>query len=65
MSNRLPVYHEIKEDIRVISVANGMWVAQRRTSKDGTKTKDPWVNVCLPTTREAAIGKMNDVASQF
>lgn len=51
-ANRRPVYGRSNADgvraSRVVSVQNGLWQAQRRTSNPPSRERDPWESMGRP-----------------
>jgi hypothetical protein len=64
--DRQPIYHETRSQYRVISMPNGLWLAQTfRGRKDNKpdKTRDPWVALGhRPTTLQTALNQMGAAA---
>jgi hypothetical protein len=58
---RQPIYHEDNDSLRVISVANGYWQAQRKHERgpDSRTDQGGWRSISPATTREAAVNAMN------
>ena len=54
-TSREAIYHKDNEPYRVVSKANGGWVAQVKGQNEGSKVTDPWLDLHAPTTKAQAI----------
>lgn len=60
--NREPVYHKETRKLRVVSVTNGEWQAQRHIGRDHDADRTietGWENIGRPSTFEIATQRMN------
>jgi hypothetical protein len=67
MNERRATYHPDNKMLRVISVANGLWQAQERSSDEpgnnranGKDHFDPWSNLHAPSDLDSAMAVMNE-----
>ena len=56
--NRQPVYHEQTKTLRVISVPNGLWMAQKHIGAD---RPNPWDNVSRHTSQDEALRRIHSL----
>lgn len=61
-TNRKPVY-STEQTHRVISVPSNGWAIQKLTSKDRSKTNDPWKTIRKPMNNyQLAVSTMKGIA---